>query len=221
VDERVGNDGDSTTTDAVVDLDVGDACVQQAASPPRAEITVAEPVVERAPGHPISSPGGEGGADAGVTLAELNLKLIGDVISQIRTGQSGYAYVVDANRRLIALPDIDLVLRQTDLSTLPQVSEAVQNRTGTSQAGSALSVRNLQGDSVLAAYEVIEPAGWWVFVEEPLAAAFRPLYASLERSYGGFADGEGKAGESAGTSSCQTQLSPRAGNCRPRRAMAP
>src|SRR5438128_5628378 len=44
--------------------------------------------------------------DAGVSVAEVNLKLIWDVVSQIKVGQHGQAYVVDAQGRLIAHPDI-------------------------------------------------------------------------------------------------------------------
>src|ERR1700674_4773797 len=62
--------------------------------------------------------------DAGVSIAEVNLKLIWDVVSQIKVGQHGQAYVVDAQGRLIAHPDISLVLRNTDLSRLAQVQAA-------------------------------------------------------------------------------------------------
>src|SRR5207302_2256233 len=49
--------------------------------------------------------------DAGVSIAEVNLKLIWDVVSQIKVGEGGRAYVVGAQGRLIAHPDISLVLR--------------------------------------------------------------------------------------------------------------
>src|SRR5499427_4001368 len=62
--------------------------------------------------------------DAGVSIAEVNLKLIWDVVSQIKVGERGHAYVVDAQGRLIAHPDISLVLRNTDMSKLAQVRAA-------------------------------------------------------------------------------------------------
>ena len=46
--------------------------------------------------------------DAGVSVAEVNLKLIWDVISQIKVGARGQAYLVDAQGRLVAHPDISL-----------------------------------------------------------------------------------------------------------------
>src|SRR5450755_2686859 len=62
------------------------------------------------------------GSDTGpVTVAEVNLKFIWDVVSRIKIGDKGKAYVVDRNGFLIADPDIGLVLRKTDLSNLPHV----------------------------------------------------------------------------------------------------
>src|SRR5882757_8078109 len=62
--------------------------------------------------------------DAGVSIAEVNLKLIWDVVSQIKVGERGHAYVVGSGGRLIAHPDISLVLRNTDMSKLVQVQAA-------------------------------------------------------------------------------------------------
>ena len=62
--------------------------------------------------------------DAGVSVAEVNLKFIWDVVSQIKVGERGQAYVVDAQGRLIAHPDINLVLRGTNLSDRAQVQAA-------------------------------------------------------------------------------------------------
>src|SRR6478609_1087542 len=62
--------------------------------------------------------------DAGVSIAEVNLKLIWDVVSQIKVGERGHAYVVGTQGRLIAHPDISLVLRNTDMSRLVQVHAA-------------------------------------------------------------------------------------------------
>src|SRR5690242_6870788 len=49
---------------------------------------------------------GSGGQPGGVTAAEVNLKFIWDVVSQIRIGKAGQAFVVDGQGVLIAHPDI-------------------------------------------------------------------------------------------------------------------
>ncbi len=75
--------------------------------------------------------------DAGVSIAEVNLKLIWDVVSQIKVGERGHAYVVGAEGRLIAHPDISLVLRNTDMSKLLQVQAARAGTRGGQRRGIA------------------------------------------------------------------------------------
>src|SRR5262245_14705073 len=66
--------------------------------------------------------------DAGVSIAEVNLKLIWGVVHQIKVGEPGHAYVVGSQGRLIAHPDISLVLRNTDMSKLVQVHAALEEQ---------------------------------------------------------------------------------------------
>src|SRR5215212_4241835 len=97
--------------------------------------------------------------DAGVSIAEVNLKLIWDVVSQIKVGEHGHAYVVGSQGRLIAHPDISLVLRNTDMSKLVQVHVAqAGNNAGDPQ--SLQGTKNIQGQEVLTASAPIAPLGW-------------------------------------------------------------
>jgi hypothetical protein len=82
--------------------------------------------------------------DAGVSVAEVNLKLIWDVVSQIKVGEHGNAYVVGAQGRLIAHPDISLVLRNTDMSNLAQVKSARAGAAGES-AEVVQEAKNISG----------------------------------------------------------------------------
>ena len=120
------------------------------------------------------------GKKGDVTIAEINLKFIRDVISGIRVGKEGYAYVVDAEGRLVAHPDLALVLRKTDLSTLPQVADATgaPGSTGATSGRTEIAT-GLDGRRVLTAHAAIAPLNWQVFVETPLAEAFAPLYTTL------------------------------------------
>jgi len=59
-----------------------------------------------------------GGAKGPVTVAEMNLKFIWDVVSRIKIGDKGKAYVVDKSGLLVADPDIGLVLRKTSMAEL-------------------------------------------------------------------------------------------------------
>src|SRR5438552_2684660 len=124
--------------------------------------------------------------DAGVSVAEVNLKLIWDVVSQIKVGERGHAYVVDAQGRLIAHPDISLVLRNTDMSKLAQVRAARASASGGAGTSdnpteTVQEAENIEGRKVLTAYAPVAPLGWLMFVELPAEEAYAPLYAALQR----------------------------------------
>src|SRR5580704_2649266 len=118
--------------------------------------------------------------DAGVSIAEVNLKLIWDVVSQIKVGEHGHAYVVGPGGRLIAHPDISLVLRNTDMSKLVQV-QAAQAGSTSADLESLQGTKNIQGQEVLTASAPIAPLGWTMFVELPVEEAYASLYLALQR----------------------------------------
>jgi signal transduction histidine kinase len=120
-----------------------------------------------------------GGDQGGVTIAQLNLKFIWDVVSRIQVGQNGKAYVVDRDGLLVAHPDIGLVLRKTSVATLPHVRAAAQ---GGAQHDEAMVSQDLQGAAVLTSTALIQPLGWRVFVEQPISEVYAKLDASILRA---------------------------------------
>src|SRR5215510_13945176 len=118
--------------------------------------------------------------DAGVSIAEVNLRFIWDVVSQIKVGERGQVYVVDRQGRLIAHPDISMVLSNSDLSHVAQVRTALAASPG--QHSSQEPFESIQGERVLAVHAVIAPLGWLVIVELPVAEAYAPIYASIIRA---------------------------------------
>jgi signal transduction histidine kinase len=128
----------------------------------------------------LAVPHGKGGA---VTAVEVNLKFIWDVVSQIRIGKFGHAYVVDAGGHLIAHPDISLVLKKTDLSALPQIRAARATPSATEDGwDEGMIATSLDGRRALVAHTTIAPLGWIVVVEQPLIEAFAPLRGSILRT---------------------------------------
>jgi signal transduction histidine kinase len=115
-------------------------------------------------------------ATGSVSVAVVSLSFIQDVVAGIRFGSSGRAYVVEGKGIAIAHPDRQRVSQVSDLSGLPQVRSALS---GSSAAARPTTARDLQGNSVLTAYHRIQPYGWVVFVEQPAAEAFAPIYQSL------------------------------------------
>src|SRR5215510_7164044 len=102
--------------------------------------------------------------DAGVSLVELNLKPMWDIVRQTKVGDHGVAYVVDANGRLIAHPDVSVGISLRDMSSVAVVQEA---RTTTSM-GSARIARDMNDREVVAAYARVAGTGWLVFVQLPI-----------------------------------------------------
>lgn len=118
----------------------------------------------------------------GIVVAEVNLKLIWDVISAIKVGETGYAFVLDGLGRLIAHPDISLVLRGADEATLKPF-RAARQAVGPASTGFATS-RNVEGNRIAVAVAPIAGPTWTVVVEQPLSEAFGPIYAALWRTSG-------------------------------------
>ncbi|KQU50562.1 transcriptional regulator [Bosea sp. Leaf344] len=118
-------------------------------------------------------------AAVGIAVAEVNLKLIWDVISAIRVGRTGEAFVLDQPGRLVAHPDISLVLRADETATLPLKTL----RAGiVAQGGRAVTGRDVAGQTVLAAMAQIPRVDWSVVVKQPVVEAFGPIYATLWRT---------------------------------------
>ena len=116
---------------------------------------------------------------AGVAMAEVNLKFIWDVIAAIRVGRTGEAFVLDRPGRLIAHPDISLVLRADETATEPlrNLRSSILTRPGEAIAG-----RDIAGGRVLAAMAPISGVDWSVIVKQPVVEAFGPIYAALWRT---------------------------------------
>jgi hypothetical protein len=119
--------------------------------------------------------------ESGVSVAELNLGL-DQFVKGPRIGEQGIAYIVDAQGRLIAHPDmfipvpgtaigystVDENLFQRDLSSLAQVQVALATGSSPTQVRAA---RDINGREVLSASASVAGPGWHVFVELPLAEA--------------------------------------------------
>ncbi len=106
--------------------------------------------------------------DAGVTVAEVNLKPIQDLVGKIKVGDHGIAYVLDYRGRVIAHSEVGLV--QQDFSNLAHVRAAHKPGTVT-LAGPVEIVRDINGREALATYSRVATVGWPVFVELPVEEA--------------------------------------------------
>lgn len=128
----------------------------------------------------------------GIVVAEVNLKLIWDVIAAIKVGETGHAFVLDGPGRLVAHPDIGLVLRGADDATLKPFQTI---RAAVVRAGAGIATgRDAQGDAIVAAAAPVTGPDWTVVVEQPHSEAFGPIYAALWRTGGLLLAGAALAG---------------------------
>jgi signal transduction histidine kinase len=121
------------------------------------------------------------GTVIGVIQAEVNLKHVWDVVSHIKAGEAGYAYVVSRSGDLIAHRDISLVLRRQNLGHLAQVKGAFQAASGAPRPRVTVA-SNLEGKRVISSNAFIPSLQWLVIIERPVEEAYTPLYASMLRT---------------------------------------
>jgi class 3 adenylate cyclase len=117
-------------------------------------------------------------AAAGIVVADINLKLIWDVIAAVKIGDTGHALIVDDAGRLIAHPDISLVLRSgagsDDFNRLKSIVSAAN--------GLAVATIDDKGKPVVALSVHAANVGWTVIAQQPILEAFESIRASLWRS---------------------------------------
>jgi methyl-accepting chemotaxis protein len=117
----------------------------------------------------------------GFLLAEVNLKFMWDLVSGIKIGNHGYAYVVNRHGKLIASDDISRVLKAENLSSLVEVNEFVTGDTATHK-DSAEIAKGFKGGLVVANHAHLGTPDWAVMVELPVSEAYKTITTSLSIS---------------------------------------
>ncbi|MBR0696129.1 adenylate/guanylate cyclase domain-containing protein [Bradyrhizobium lablabi] len=115
---------------------------------------------------------------AGIVIAEINLKLIRDVIAAIKIGDTGHAFVIDGSGRLIAHPDISLVLRGGAAS---DEFERLKSAVRAAKGSAAITIGNDGGPVVALAVRAAN-VGWTVIAQQPIHEAFESTRIALWRS---------------------------------------
>ena len=115
------------------------------------------------------------GVNAGVTLAEIDLRFLNDFLGEAQIGKVGYAYVVDARGQVLAGskgPEVG-----KELATLPQVAALLKPDGVPLTSGTGFD-----GERVLTASSAVPKLGWYVLFEQPTAQALAPIRDQLVRS---------------------------------------
>lgn len=129
-----------------------------------------EPIMSIA--TPISLTNGRIG---GVLIAELNLKSIFSVISDVTVGGSGFAYLTDKTGLLISHPDQSLVLKNPNYMTRAVVANTLQEKRVVSAADDRYTYTDEDGMRMLAAGSFIQQTDWVLVVAEERTKALAQL----------------------------------------------
>ena len=117
----------------------------------------------------------QAGFNADVTVAEIDLRFLSDLLGDAQVGKSNFAYVVDPKGQVLARssrgPDVG-----ESLGRLPQVTAALKPGGVPPNIGT-----DIDGDSVLTTASAVPDLGWHVFFEQPTAQALAPIRDQLER----------------------------------------
>jgi hypothetical protein len=112
-----------------------------------------------------------GAGDIGMTLAvELSLDPVQKRFERFRVGNSGFAFLVDAEGKLVFHPDLKRAVARQDQSGL----SILQGRLGTTDAKVSDYHDPLQGD-MLGAFAPVPESPWAVVVAQPKAEALEPV----------------------------------------------
>jgi signal transduction histidine kinase len=117
----------------------------------------------------------------GMMQGTIDLKYVSELISSIRVGKAGDAYLVSSSGQLIAHSDLSLVLQNQDLRDMNHVKAALEVVPFPSRVSTFIS-QNVQREKVFTSYVVIPSLGWAVFAEQPIDEIYAPLYASMFRT---------------------------------------
>jgi len=114
-------------------------------------------------------------ADGGVVAARLRMDLLWDVVSDIRFGQTGQAYVVDLHGHIVAHADPKVVLANTAIAGRPEVIAALQAPGHRWNA----AYRNFADQSVHGVVLPIAGGDWLIFTEIAQSEAFATVNRAL------------------------------------------
>lgn len=119
----------------------------------------------------------------GILMAEMNLKFMWDLVTEIKIGKEGLAYVVDEKGNLIAFSDISRVLRGENLAYLREVNKFVEDEESFEEGKAEIS-KGIQDVYVLATYVPLGVPDWAVLVELPIREAYQTVIQGLGLSIG-------------------------------------
>jgi class 3 adenylate cyclase/HAMP domain-containing protein len=115
------------------------------------------------------------GFNAGVTLAEIDLNFLSDMLGDAQVGKNNLAFIVDPRGQVLASsakgPEVG-----KDVKDLPQVAAMMAKERVPAESGT-----DVDGHAMLTAAAAVPKLGWSVFFEQPTSTALAPIRDQLVR----------------------------------------
>lgn len=108
----------------------------------------------------------------GILAAEVNLKFMWDVVDQLKVGDTGTAYLVDGQGKLLAFHDTSRVLKGENVANLPEVSEYLK---GASTEPFLDLFPGINGTLTVGANAPLGTPRWALITEMPWQEAYAPF----------------------------------------------
>jgi class 3 adenylate cyclase/HAMP domain-containing protein len=115
------------------------------------------------------------GFNAGVTLAEIDLNFLSDMLGDAQVGKNSIAFIVDPRGQVLATsargPEVG-----KDVTALPQVAAMMAKGRVPTESGS-----DVDGHPMLTTAAAVPKLGWSIFFEQPTSTALAPIRDQLVR----------------------------------------
>jgi signal transduction histidine kinase len=111
--------------------------------------------------------------------AEISVRFIDDVLARLSIGKSGRGYVVDLQGHLLAHPDLRTLLRNADVSRLPQVRAVRSALTQGLPELPSVWGESPDGGAVFSSATRIVGPDWLLYIEQPAAEVLRTVETTI------------------------------------------
>lgn len=112
----------------------------------------------------------------GALVGKLGLAKVLDLVTAEKVGESGNAYLVDKQGKVLAHVDGSKAIKHEDFSGLSIVKKVINGQNGIE------TFINEHSEKTLGAYAFYKPLGWGIVVQQPAKEAFAPVVYFINRS---------------------------------------
>ncbi|MBN2011564.1 HAMP domain-containing protein [candidate division KSB1 bacterium] len=114
----------------------------------------------------------------GILIAETNLKFMWDLVSEMKIGKNGLAYVIDKQGNLIAFRDISRVLKRENLNHLNEVHNFSAEHIPIAENHVHIS-KGILNTTVLTTHIALDLPQWTVIIELPIIESYETVGTAL------------------------------------------